>query len=208
MLFGLTASVFVCLFAWEEAYCWVCFVETPKLPFPCRQVIRFMTIKNQFSDKYSLFNDFYAVADGLQLYLQEFWCDYTKHFSIMDGLIITIWENFLYFAPSWVVIACSINAPGSIHDSAICEWVSIHEKLEASYHRTGGTCLLYSAFGRGIFPFLIKSYQDVQNKNHYDDTLMAKQAKSPRKHLSGHGCLSRIFSTLKKTVLPMKKEGK
>jgi len=69
--------------------------------------------------------------------------------------------NVFVFVPSGVVVACAFNAPGSMHDSTIAEWGSIYEKLKNAFERTGGTCVVDSAFSRGRYPFLIKSAQDV-----------------------------------------------
>ncbi len=103
--------------------------------------------------------------------LQGVWC-------VMDGLKIPIqkpaddeMQNAYYngwlhdhfvgcvfaFAPSGVVVTCTVNAPGSWHDSFIAENGGIYAKLESVFATTGGKAAVDSAFLLKRCPFLVKS---------------------------------------------------
>lgn len=84
------------------------------------------------------------------------------------------------FAPTGVIIACALNAPGSMHDSTIAEWGKVYSKLESVFDRSGGRCVVDSAFCKGLYPFLIKSSQDIPVSHDFDDVLLIRQATSAR----------------------------
>ncbi len=42
------------------------------------------------------------------------------------------------FAPSGVIVACTLNDPGSWHDSYIAESGKLYEKLKSVFDATGG----------------------------------------------------------------------
>lgn len=136
--------------------------------------------QESFLAKYSSLGEIYAVADGLKLYLQQ------SGDVIIQNMFYNGWthdhyiSNVFVFAPHAVVIACAINAPGSIHDSIVAEGGRVYEKLEEVLNRTGGTCVVDSAFSRGHYPFLVKSSQDMPATNNYDVVLTSKQASSAR----------------------------
>ena len=90
--------------------------------------------------------------------------------------------NVFVFAPSGVIIACALNAPGSMHDSVIADWGVIYPKLETVYSQCGGRCVVDSAFSKRLFPFLIKSSQDAYISSSADASLYTqlRQATSVR----------------------------
>ena len=47
-------------------------------------------------------------------------------------------SHVFVFSPDGLVIACVINASGTMHDSAIAEWGNLYEKLEQSYENCFG----------------------------------------------------------------------
>ena len=53
------------------------------------------------------------------------------------------------------------NVPGCIHDSTVCDWGNIYQKLEEVYLRNGGKCAVDSAFCKKKNDFLIKSSQSL-----------------------------------------------
>ncbi|CDF36841.1 unnamed protein product [Chondrus crispus] len=116
--------------------------------------------KHSFASKYSMLSDVYAVADGLKLYLQQ------SGDSVIQNMFYNGWThdhyvgNVFVFAPNGTIKACAVNAPGAMHDSTIADWGNIYKKLQDVYDRTGGRCVVDSAFSKGNHPFLIKSSQD------------------------------------------------
>jgi hypothetical protein len=61
----------------------------------------------------------------------------------------------------WYV--ASYNHPGSMHDSEIAHWGDIYTKLDDQYERTGGKCVVDSAFCGIGRESIIKSVQDCHN---------------------------------------------
>ena len=53
---------------------------------------------------------------------------------------------------------CTLNGPGSWHDSLMAEY-GVYEKMEAIYKSDGGKVVVDSAFNLGMKPYLIKSSQ-------------------------------------------------
>jgi hypothetical protein len=72
-------------------------------------------------------------------------------------------DNCLFvFAPVGTIVMCLINAPGTIHNSTMVEWGGVYMKLETIYERTGGKCVVDSAFSKSQnFGCLIKSAQSI-----------------------------------------------
>jgi hypothetical protein len=60
------------------------------------------------------------------------------------------------FVPSGLIVAGTINAPGSWHDSFIAENGGLYVKLESVYDTTGGKAAVDSAFSLKRCPFLVK----------------------------------------------------
>lgn len=67
-----------------------------------------------------------------------------------------------------------------MHDSTISEWGNVYSKLKGIHDRTGGLCVVDSAFSKGFYPFLIKSSQDMPVTGDFGNVLLNRQATSPR----------------------------
>lgn len=82
------------------------------------EVVRF---KQTFAEKYTIPSNFFCVADGLELHLEQPG-DY-----IIQNMFYNGWNhdhyvsNVFVFAPNGGVIACSLNAPGAMQDSTVAE---------------------------------------------------------------------------------------
>jgi hypothetical protein len=61
------------------------------------------------------------------------------------------------FAPSGLIVACTLNAPGSWHDSTIAQSGGLYNDLQSIHEATGGKCVADSAFSLKQCPFVIKS---------------------------------------------------
>jgi len=179
-LFGITASVCSLFLRFGRRLLIRVLVKTDEACIRMPTDAEIQSYNAAISAKYSLLPDVYAVADGLKLYLQQ------SSNAMIQNIFYNGWThdhyvgNVFVFAPSGVVIACSFNAPGSMHDSAIAEWGSIYQKLEDVYERTGGTCVVDSAFSRGQYPFLIKSSQNLPDTAVSAELHRARQATSAR----------------------------
>jgi hypothetical protein len=63
------------------------------------------------------------------------------------------------FAPSGTIVACTLNAPGSWHDSFIAQNGGLYDKLDEVFESTGGKCVVDAAFSKLRCPYLVKSGQ-------------------------------------------------
>jgi hypothetical protein len=61
------------------------------------------------------------------------------------------------FAPSGLIVACTVNTPGSWHDSTVAENGGLYSDLKKFHDATGGKCVADSAFFLKRCPFIIKS---------------------------------------------------
>lgn len=136
--------------------------------------------KDAFKQKYHTLEEVYSVADGLKLLLEQ-----SQDF-VVQNMFYNGWthdhyvSNVLVFAPNGTVIACAINAPGSMHDSVVSEWGNIYTKLGLEHEKHGGKCVVDSAFCRNSYPFLIKSSQDETRAKDAREVLQIRQATSAR----------------------------
>jgi DDE superfamily endonuclease len=69
--------------------------------------------------------------------------------------------NLFVFSADGCIIACVLNAPGSIHDSTLAYWGGVYKKLGQVYDRTKGVCCVDSAFASNPNPYLLRSAQDT-----------------------------------------------
>jgi len=69
--------------------------------------------------------------------------------------------NLFICGPDGRIIACVLNAPGSIHNSALAEWGGIYDLLDENFARNGGKCIMDSAFASGHHEGIIRSAQDM-----------------------------------------------
>lgn len=78
--------------------------------------------KNAFESMYHTLEDVYAVADGLEIYLEQ------SGDCVIQNMFYNGWThdhyvgNVLVFSTSGVIIDCAFNAPWAMHDSKITEW--------------------------------------------------------------------------------------
>ena len=67
--------------------------------------------------------------------------------------------NVFGFCPAGTIVVATTNVPGCIHDSQVADWGNIYKKLSDVYEKTGGKCVVDSAFSKRRHDFLIKSAQ-------------------------------------------------
>jgi DDE superfamily endonuclease len=123
-----------------------------------------------------LLSDVYCVCDGVKFY-----------FEATEGLdeqcmFYNGWKcdhfvgNVFVFSIEGLIIACVVNAPGSFHDSTIAELGGIYDLLREAYDRTGGKCVIDSAFSAANNPFMIKSSENVLLAQNAEQVLVQKEA--------------------------------
>lgn len=150
------------------------------------------------AEKYPLLSDVYAVADGLKLLLQQ------SGDSVIQNMFYNGWthdhyvSNIFVFAPNGLIIFYAINAPGSMHDSQICDWGGLYDKMEEVFQKCGGRVVVDSAFCKNSYPYLIKSAQDETGCEGFEAVTRNRQATSLRQSAeSGMRALQGSFTRFK-----------
>jgi hypothetical protein len=129
---------------------------------------------------YPSLNGVWFVMDKLKLYLQQ--CGVGP----IQACFYSGWQHYHYvsnifaFAPSGLIVCCSINAPGCMHDSSVADYGKVYDKLEQQYVVTGGKGVVDSAFSRRRHGFLIKSSQTVATNAPRRQVLVQRDATSLR----------------------------
>ena len=90
-------------------------------------------------------------------------------------------SNVFIFSPGGVIVACSINNPGCMHDSQVADQGGVYAKLEAAYNASGGKGAVGSAFARGRYEFLIKSCQTLPSNTPRQRVLVLYSKKSQQR---------------------------
>ena len=137
--------------------------------------------KNVIRAKHPSLKNVYYVADGLKVRLKMSG-NFTTQNNYYNG-----WQhdhyvgNIFTFPLNGRIIACALNAPGFLHDSTVSTYGDVYEKLEEMYNRTGGTCVVDSAFCRSRYLFLIKSSaENDSDASTIEDLNMAREATALR----------------------------
>jgi hypothetical protein len=65
------------------------------------------------------------------------------------------------FAPTCLIVACSVTSPGCMHDSPCGEQGGEYANLQHMYEMTGEKSVVDSAFSRASYPFLRKSCENT-----------------------------------------------
>ncbi len=117
--------------------------------------------KSLIHERYPNLPDVCFVMDGLVLLLEE-----SSQYCIQE-CFYNGWQhdhyvsNIFVFTPNGLIIACSINNSGCMHDSLCEEQGGVYAKLEPMFLASGGKGVVDSAFSRGRYEFLIKSCQTL-----------------------------------------------
>jgi hypothetical protein len=99
----------------------------------------------------------WCVMDGLKIPIQKAGDEVTQN-AYYNGWLHGHFVGCVYvFAPSGLIVACTLNAPGSWHDSVIAENGGLYDTLRGVHNNTGGKAVVDSAFSLKQCPFLIKS---------------------------------------------------
>ena len=117
--------------------------------------------KEAITVRHSLLVDCYCMVDGLKHYLQQ------AGDSVIQSHFYNGWKhnhyvtNIFAFAPNGSIIACTLNAPGTWHDSTPAHWGSMYSKLQKCWEDHHGKVLMDSAFASNMYEFIIQSSQNV-----------------------------------------------
>lgn len=145
--------------------------------------------------------DCYCFADGLKLHIE---CAGKED---IQNRFYNGWQhshyvtNLFVFGPDGKIIYTIFNAPGSIHDSALAEFGDLYPLLEKTYERTGGKCVMDSAFASKKHPCIIKSAQNENSANNPRDLIILREATSLRQAAEwGMRAIQSAFPRVKDTI--------
>ena len=130
--------------------------------------------------KHSLLVDCYCMVDGLKLYLQQ------AGDSVIQSHFYNGWNhdhyvtNIFGFAPNGSIISCTLNAPGTWHDSTLAHWGFMYSKLQMCWEDHDGKVLMDSTFASNMYEFIIQSSQNVPVMEGHQAMLLGQQATSCR----------------------------
>ena len=130
--------------------------------------------------KHSLLVDCYCMVDGLKLYLQQ------SGDSVIQSRFYNGWKhdhfatNIFAFALNGSIIACTLNAPGTWHDSTLAHWGSMYSKLQKCWKEHHGKVLMDSAFASNMYKFIIQLSQNIPVTEGCQAMLLGQQATSCR----------------------------
>ena len=101
----------------------------------------------------------WGAADGLKIRLQRSsdWSVQNKYYNGWKGA--TFVNSVFVFAPDGCIRICTLNAPGTFHDSTMAEY-GIYDKMEQLFMDSGVRIVVDSAFNLAGKPYLIQSSQD------------------------------------------------
>ena len=136
--------------------------------------------KEAITAKHSLLVDCYCMVDGLKLYLQQ------AGDSVIQSRFYNGWKHnhfvtdLFAFAPNGSIIACTLNTPGTWHDSTLAHCGSMYSKLQKCWEDHRGKVLMDSVFASNMYDFIIQSSQNIPVTEGHQAMLLGQQATSCR----------------------------
>jgi hypothetical protein len=97
------------------------------------------------------------VMDGLKLPIQNSRDEAIQNAYYNGWLHDHLVGSVFIFAPSGLIVACTVNAPGSWHDSTVAQNGGLYCDLKTIHDVAGGKSVADSAFSLKMCPFIIKS---------------------------------------------------
>jgi hypothetical protein len=115
--------------------------------------------------KYSDLDNCWGAMDGLKLLLEKSGNNKQQN-NFYNGWTHDHYvSNLFLFSPDGKIRASLLNAPGVLHDSTLATWSRIYDAISEIYERTGAKVVVDSAFAAGDSNSMIKSFQDVTDRN-------------------------------------------
>jgi hypothetical protein len=128
-------------------------------------------------DNFTALDGAWCVMDGLKIPIQRSGDKLTQNAYYNGWLHAHFVGCMMAFAPSGIIVACTLNAPGSWHDSFIAHNSGLYDQLKAVFNTAGGKGVVDSAFTKKHCPFLIKSSNRKPGETALETTI-SRQATS------------------------------
>ena len=89
-------------------------------------------------DNFPALDGAWCVMDGLKIPIQRSGDELTQNAYYNGWLHAHFVGCMMAFAPSGIIVACTLNAPGSLHDSFIAQNGGLYDQLKAVFNTAGG----------------------------------------------------------------------
>ncbi len=169
-------------------------------------------LKDTCNAQFPFLRDAFCVGDGLKLSIENSGDVVVQNAFYNGWTSDTYVTNLFLFALDGRIIAAVLNSVGSWHDSTLAQSgeeedpdgnnrTSIYSTIERIYQRTGGKCVLDSAFCAGESDGIIKSAQDAISGETPEEIAVLKDATSLRQAAEwGMRALQGAFPRLKDRI--------
>jgi hypothetical protein len=157
IVFGATHSVLALFLRYSIKLLYKVLKEEPsaRIEIPSEEEIR--EYQEVISSNFPVLDGTWCVVDGLKTKIQKSGDEEIQN-AYYNGWLHSHFVGCIsVFAPSRVIVRCTVNAPRSWHDSYISEIGGLYETLRNVYSTTGRIAVVDSAFSKKRCPFLIKS---------------------------------------------------
>jgi len=157
MIFGVSYSVLLVFLKYSLRLLYKVLLEEDGAKVQLPPVDKIAEYQEVIGVNYPALEGTWCVMDGLKLQIQKSG-DETMQNAYYNGWLHDHLVGSVYiFAPSGLIVACCVNAPGSWHDSIVAENGGLYSDLKVVHDATGGKCVADSAFSLKQCPFIIKS---------------------------------------------------
>jgi hypothetical protein len=157
MIFGASHSVLALFLHYSIKLLYKVLKEEPSARIDIPSVEEIRGYQEVISRHFPLLNGTWCVVDGLKIPIQKSGDEEIQN-AFYNGWLHCHFIGCIFaFAPSGLIVAYTVNAPGSWHDSIIAESGGLYSKLQIIHEHTGGITVVDSAFSKKRCPFLIKS---------------------------------------------------
>jgi len=146
MIFGVTHSVLALFLRYSIKLLYKVLKEEPTARIEIPSVEEIMEYQEVISSHFPVLNCTWCVVDGLKIPIQKSGDEATQNTYYNGWLHSRFVGGIFVFAPSGVIVACILNAPGSWHDSYIAENGRLYNKLKSVHETTGGIEVVDSVF--------------------------------------------------------------
>jgi hypothetical protein len=157
MIFGASHSVLTLFLHYSIKLLYKVLKEEPSARIDIPSVEEIRGYQEVISRHFPVLNGTWCVVDGLKIPIQKSGDEEFQN-AFYNGWLHCHFIRYIFaFAPCGLIVACTLNAPGSWHDSIIAKSGGLYSKLQLIHERTGGIAVVDSAFLKKRCLFLIKS---------------------------------------------------
>jgi hypothetical protein len=201
MIFGATHSVLALFLRYSIKLLYKVLKEEPSARVEIPSVEEIRGYQDVVSSHFPALNGTWCVVDGLKIPIQKSGDEEIQN-AYYNGWLHSHFIGCIFvFTPSGLIVACTLNAPGSWHDSYIAENGGLYDTLRTIQERTGGIAVVDSAFSKKRCPFLIKSGKAKLGETPAESTLRRQATSLHQSAEWGMRAVQGSFTRLKDKML-------